>query len=158
MQSSRKCLNMTSSNGNIFRVTGHLCEEFTGPRNRIQIWPSCCFFVPSAARSSLRWNEKAARGSDLNQTTVPGEFPTQRPVTRSYDVFFDLHPNKRLSKQWRGWWFETLSCPLWRQSLKHPNDPGDKARCFTKFVSDVMEKNAPVKSKVIKKPQIPYEF
>ena len=21
----------------------------------------------------------------------PGEFPTQRPVTRSFDVFFDLH-------------------------------------------------------------------
>ena len=45
---------------------------------------------------------------------VPGEFPTQRPVTRSFDVFFDLHPNKRLSKQWRGWSFETPSCPLWR--------------------------------------------
>ena len=25
-------LMMTSSNGNIFRVTGHLCVEFTGPR------------------------------------------------------------------------------------------------------------------------------
>ena len=25
-------LTMTSSNGNIFRVTGHLCREFTGPR------------------------------------------------------------------------------------------------------------------------------
>ena len=25
-------LMMTSSNGNIFRVTGHLCGEFTGPR------------------------------------------------------------------------------------------------------------------------------
>ena len=37
---------MTSSNGNIFRVTGHLCREFTGP--------------------------------------------AQRPVTRSFDVFFDL--------------------------------------------------------------------
>ena len=37
---------MTSSNGNIFRVTGPLCGEFTGP----------------------------------------GEFPTQRPVTRSFDV------------------------------------------------------------------------
>ena len=36
---------------------------------------------------------------------VPGEFPTQRPVTRSFDVFFDLRPNKRLSKQWWGWWF-----------------------------------------------------
>ena len=45
---------------------------------------------------------------------VPGEFPTQRPVTRSFDVFFDLCLNKRLRKQSRGWWFETLSCPLWR--------------------------------------------
>ena len=24
---------------------------------------------------------------------VPGEFPAQRPVTRSFDVFFDLRPN-----------------------------------------------------------------
>ena len=45
---------------------------------------------------------------------VPGEFPTQRPVTRSFDVFFDLRLNKRLSKQWWGWWFETPSHPLWR--------------------------------------------
>ena len=45
---------------------------------------------------------------------VPGEFPAQRPVTRSFDVFFDLRSNKRLSKQWRGWWFEMQSCPLWR--------------------------------------------
>ena len=29
---------------------------------------------------------------------VTGEFPTQRPMTRSFDVFFDLHPNKRLNK------------------------------------------------------------
>ena len=46
---------------------------------------------------------------------VPGEFPTQRPVTRSFDVFFDLCPYKRLSKQWWRRWFETPSCPLWRQ-------------------------------------------
>ena len=45
---------------------------------------------------------------------VPGEFPTQRPVTRSIDVYFDLRPNKRLSKQSRGWWFETPSRPFWR--------------------------------------------
>ena len=72
---------MTSSNGNIFRVTGHSCGEFTGP----------------------------------------GEFPLQRPVTRSFDVFFDLRPNKRLSKQSWGWWFETLSCSLWRHRNKMPN-------------------------------------
>ena len=29
---------------------------------------------------------------------VPGEFPSQRPVTRSFDVFFDLRLNKRLSE------------------------------------------------------------
>ena len=45
---------------------------------------------------------------------VPGEFPAQRPVTRSFDVFFDLRLNKRLSKQSWGWWFEALSRPLWR--------------------------------------------
>ena len=45
---------------------------------------------------------------------VPGEFPAQRPVTRSFDVFFDLRLNKRLSKQSLGWWFETPSSSLWR--------------------------------------------
>ena len=45
---------------------------------------------------------------------VPGELPTQRPVTWSFDVYFDLRPNKQLSKQSLGWWFETLSPPLWR--------------------------------------------
>ena len=45
---------------------------------------------------------------------VSGEFPTQRPVTRSFDVYFDLRPNKRLSKQSWGWWFETPSRPFWR--------------------------------------------
>ena len=30
---------------------------------------------------------------------VTGEFPAQRPVTGSFDVFFDLHLNKRLSRQ-----------------------------------------------------------
>ena len=52
---------------------------------------------------------------------VPGEFPAQRPVTRSFDVFFYLRLNKRLSKQSRGWWFETLSRPLWR----HRNEFGE---------------------------------
>ena len=30
---------------------------------------------------------------------VIGEFPAQRSVTRSFDAFFDLRLNKRLSKQ-----------------------------------------------------------
>ena len=47
---------------------------------------------------------------------VPGEFPAQRPVTRSFDVFLDLRLNKRLSKQSRCWWFEMPSRPLWRHN------------------------------------------
>ena len=66
---------VTSSNGNIFRITGPLCGESTGL----------------------------------------GEFPTQRPVTQSFDVFFDMRLNKRLSKHSRCWWFETPSWSLWRQ-------------------------------------------
>ena len=45
---------------------------------------------------------------------VPSEFPTQRPVTRSCDVFIDLRVNKPLSKQSWGWWFETPVSSLWR--------------------------------------------
>ena len=45
---------------------------------------------------------------------VTGEFHAQKPVTRSFDVSFDLRLNKRLSKQSWGWWFETPSRSLWR--------------------------------------------
>ena len=45
---------------------------------------------------------------------VSGEFPSQRPVTRNFDIFFDLGLNKPLSKQLWGWWFETPSRSLWR--------------------------------------------
>ena len=45
---------------------------------------------------------------------VAGEFPAQRPVTQSFDIFFDLRLNKRLSEQSWGWWFDTLSRPLCR--------------------------------------------
>ena len=47
------------------------------------------------------------RGTHRSSVNSP-----QRPVTRSFDVFFDL--SKQLSIQWWGWWFETLSRPLWR--------------------------------------------
>ena len=45
---------------------------------------------------------------------VNGEYPSKRPVKRSFYVFFDLRLNKHLSKQSCGWWFETPWCPLWR--------------------------------------------
>ena len=64
---------ITSSNGNIFRVTGHLCGEFTGPR-----------WIPHTKASDA-------------------------------ELWCFLRLNKRFSfsKHWSGWWFETLSHPLW---------------------------------------------
>ena len=51
---------------------------------------------------------------------VTGEFPAQRPVSRNFDVFFEQRRlNKPLSKQWWGWWFETLSRPLCRHCNAH---------------------------------------
>ena len=44
---------------------------------------------------------------------VTGEFPSQRPVTRSFEVFFDMRLNKRLSKKSKRRWFETPSRSLW---------------------------------------------
>ena len=46
---------------------------------------------------------------------VTSEIPSQRPVTRSFGVLFDLRLNKRLlCKQSRRRWFETTSRSLWR--------------------------------------------
>ena len=50
----------------------------------------------------------------VGNSTVTGEFPAQRPVTPSFDVFFDLRLNKRLRKQSRCRWFKTPSRSLWR--------------------------------------------
>ena len=71
---------MTSSNGNIFRVTGPLCGEFT-----------CHRWIPLTKASDIR----------------------------SFDAFFDLRLNKRLSKQSRRRWFETPSRSLWHHCYAH---------------------------------------
>ena len=42
-----------------------------------------------------------------------GEFPSQMPMTRSFNVFCHLRLNKRLRRQSWGWWFQTQS-RLWR--------------------------------------------
>ena len=82
-------------------------------------WPAGCSTASINAYQSAWWRHQMETFSALlaicaGNSPVPGEFPTQRPVTRSFDVYFDLRPNKRLSKQSWGGWFETLSWSLWR--------------------------------------------
>ena len=64
----------------------------------------------------IKWNHFPRYWPFVENSPVAGELPAQRPVTRSFDIFFDLRLNKRLSKQSWGWWFETLSLPVWRHS------------------------------------------
>ena len=80
---SKRWLMMTSSNGNIFRVTGHLCGEFT----------------------DLRW--------------IPRTKASDAELWR----FLWSVPDKRLSKQSWGWWFETQSGSLWRHSNVPSKNP-----------------------------------
>ena len=54
---------------------------------------------------------------------VTGEFPSQRPVTRSFDVFFYLRLNKLLSKQSMYRWFEMPSRSLWRHCNPYQVNP-----------------------------------
>ena len=91
------------------------------------VWAQCrnrVHLLPAIAMTSTLpipwWRRQMETFSALlaicaGNSPVPGEFPTQRPVRRSFDVYFDLRPNKRLSKQSWGWWFETPSRPFWRR-------------------------------------------
>ena len=184
---------MTSSNRIIFRVTGHLCWEFTGDRwiprtkasgaelwcflwsattlrvERLIVWGcSLCLTVllphwsmATKILVTIGWGNGLLpacnnplpelvlthhqRGGGSFGTLPPSNFnetardgcmmtssngniywpfvrgihrPLQKPLTRSFDVFFNLRLNKRLSKQSWGWWFETPPRPIWR----HCND------------------------------------
>ena len=124
---------MTSSNGNMFRVTGF-----------------CAGNSPVTAEIS----------------SATGELPSHRPVTRSFDVFFDLRLNKRLGKQSSRRWFETPSFimsgtkrkyfavlssqrPCWRWLQLQPScgSPQGHAVTSTLWSSEFMNARATVWSK-----------
>ena len=76
------------------------------------------FLLQSQGVSQYTWRApKMMSSSSGNIFRVNGHqcgFPSQTPVKRSFDVFFDLHLNKRLNKQSRRRWFETPLHSLWR--------------------------------------------
>ena len=65
---------------------------------------------------------------------VSGEFPSQRPVTRSLDIFFDLRLNKRLRKQSRRRWFGSPSNSLWHYCNE---DNGSKVLLNLEFLDSL---------------------
>ena len=89
--------------------------------------------------TSSNGNISALLALCAGNSQVTGEFPVQRPVTRSFDVFVALRLNKRLSKQSCGWWFETPSPSSWRHcngyywlfQIKYVNDKSHEHWCFS---------------------------
>ena len=87
-----------------------------------------CDDSPSARFVTSWWRHQMETFSSslalcAGNSPVTGEVPSQRPVTRSFDVFFYLRLNIRLNKQLWSWWFETPSCSLWRHCNKEHNYP-----------------------------------
>ena len=74
----------------------------------------CCVISQHMVASS-NGNIFHVNGPCEGNPPVTGGFPSQRPVTLSFGIFFDRRQNKRLDKQSRRRWFETPSHSLWRQ-------------------------------------------
>ena len=90
----------------------HISTQYQGP-----IWLIWINSIPGWIHIYLPWwrhqmeTFSALLAICAGNSPASGEFPAQRPMMRSFDVFFDLC--QRLRKQSWGWWFETLSRPLW---------------------------------------------
>ena len=87
---------------------------FTCPLEDLLALHVCCGIAMMTSLNAINGNISASLAICVGNSPVTGEFPTQKPVTRSFDAFFHLRLNKQLSKQSWGWWFETLSRPVWR--------------------------------------------
>ena len=102
-------------------LTYQPCDSFLRRIFNLTDLSNWLFSPPRRQRLISWWCNPMATFSALlvmcaGNSPVTGEFPAQRPVTWSIDVFFDLRLNERLSKQSSGWWFETPLHPSWRHS------------------------------------------
>ena len=102
--------------------------------NKVQLvrrayMPTIHLYVLKCSVSAHKFNTAMLPSHDdvIKWKHFPRHWPFVREVHRSpvnfqhkgqwrgaLMFYFDLRPNERLSKQPRGWWFETLSSPLWR--------------------------------------------
>ena len=117
------CLQATSHHMSQCRLSS-LSPYGVGRPQWVNSWRGwCCKWGKMCLRDSFHypykrmtwWRHQIETFSALmalcaGNSPVTGEFPSQRPVTRSFDLFFDLHLNKHL---W-DWWFDTPSRSLWR--------------------------------------------
>ena len=66
--------------------------------------------------------------------------PVNSPHKGQWRGALMFYPNKRLSKQWWGWWFETPLCPLWRHRNAQSNFPGDSLTTMIQYFGNSWNK------------------
>ena len=86
-----------------------------GAEGRVLVFQEEWFWLPSLHDGDIKWKHfprywPFARGSHRS----PVNYLSQRPVARSFDVFFQLCLTEGLSKQSWDWWFGMPSRSLWR--------------------------------------------
>ena len=112
----------------IFFFQENTFENIVSKKSAILSRPQCVDYFPWELFSDPSWipwwrhqmeTFSALLALCVGNSPVTGEFPTQRPVLRSFDIFFELSLIKRLSEQSRRRWFGTPSRSLWRQRNAH---------------------------------------
>ena len=104
----------------LFKMTTKIQRNIAATWWRHQVRTFSALLALCAGNSPVTDQFPAQKASGLTVNS-----PHKGPVTRSFDGFFDLSLNKRLSKQSWDWWFETPSCPLWRHCNDLRVDPRD---------------------------------
>ena len=99
-----RCTGNAAFNTHWLLIKSSILSKYSRINNHIPYYSSSARFIISIAifvalmMTSSNGNIFALLTICAGNTPVTGEFPAQRPVTRSFEVFFDLRPNKRLSK------------------------------------------------------------
>ena len=137
------CLNKNSESepikGNEYlAITGMGCHLLLFSRGCFrENWPcyNCTTMYNANSPILTSWNGNVFRVAGPLWGEATDGFPSQRPVTRSFDVFFDLRLNKRLSQHSRRLWFETPSRSSWATVSFHILSVSPKALTSSSYFS-----------------------
>ena len=152
---------MTSSNGNIFRVTGHLCGEFTGRRcNGIYVLYHYSDIIMGtiASQNSTVYSDADQRKRQSSASLAfvrgirrgPVNSPHKWPVTRKMFPFDDvIMPSPHLvcyssKDQWCGALMSSLIC-AWINGWVNNGEAGDlRCHCAHYDITVVVHRNGSI--------------
>ena len=102
--------------------------------------------IPNTYDDVVKWKHFSVIGHLCGEFTGPRWIARTKTSDAELWCFLDLRLNKRLSKQTWGWWFETLSRPLWRHGnvqkhiiLGYSKTP--RQACAIMMVADALAPN-----------------